>query len=103
MIKIYDRESFPDLFGDKQIRVIQVNEVKVCIASFNGQYFAFEYLCPHQKEALKNAKLTAFGEVVCPLHEYRFSLTLGNESKNRCRALNLYKLHIKGDSVYLEF
>lgn len=76
--------------------------MKVCIASFNGNYFAFEYLCPHQKEPLKNAKITPYGEVVCPLHEYRFSLSLGNESKNRCSALNLFKLYIKGDSVYLE-
>lgn len=101
MVRIYDNKTFPDLFAKKQIRVFNVNNAKVCIAQHKGQYFAFDYLCPHQKEPLRNANITPFGEVVCPLHEYRFSLKHGNESSNKCGALRRYELFLEADGVYL--
>ena len=101
--KIYDTEKFPDLFSEKQVRVFQIQGDKYCVAKHGEQYFAFEYLCPHQKQPLTTAKITSFGEVVCPLHEYRFSLQFGNEANHKCNALKTYKLHMKPEGVYLEF
>ncbi len=102
MVRIYDTNGFDQLFRDKSIRVFRVDDTKVCIAQYEGSFFAFEFLCPHQKHPLKDAKVTAFGEVVCPLHEYRFSLEYGSESNHKCGPLKRFKLHIKSDGVYLE-
>jgi len=88
---------------NKQVRVFQLNDRKYCIAKYKDEFFAFEYLCPHQKHPLTQAQVTGFGEVVCPLHEYRFSLQYGLEANNKCTALKTYKLHINPDGVYLEF
>lgn len=102
MVRIYDTNGFDQLFQEKSIRVFRVDDTKVCIAQYKDGFFAFEFLCPHQKHPLKDAKVTAFGEVVCPLHEYRFSLEFGNESNHKCNPLKRFKLHIKSDGVYLE-
>jgi len=102
-IRIYDAEKFPDLFIDKQVRVFQLPDFKICIAQYKDDYYAFDYLCPHQKHPLTTANITAFGEVVCPLHEYRFSLSHGGEANNKCQALNRFKLHLSAEGVYLEF
>lgn len=102
-VKIYDSETFPDLFSEKQVRVFQLPDFKVCIAKHNDQYFAFEYLCPHQKHPMAKARITSFGDVVCPLHDFRYSLSDGTEANSRCRALNNYKLHVNAEAVYLEF
>ena len=101
-IRIYDSDKFPDLFENQQVRVFQLPDLKVCIAKFRGDYFAFEYLCPHQKHPLKDAMITEFGEVVCPLHEFRFSLDLGEEANNKCALLKRYTLYLKPEGVYLE-
>lgn len=76
--------------------------MKVCIAQHKGNYFAFEHLCPHQKHPLTSARITAFDQVVCPLHEYRFSLKYGNESNQKCAALKRYELILEDDGVYLK-
>lgn len=102
-LRLYDTEKFPDLFAEKQVRVFQLPNFKVCIALYNGEYYAFSHLCPHQKHPLASANITAFGEVVCPLHEYRFSLSVGNEANNKCQALTRYKLHLNAEGVYLSF
>lgn len=45
--------------------------------------------------------ITEFGEVVCPLHEFRFSLDLGEEANNKCALLKRYTLYLKPEGVYL--
>ena len=100
-IRIYDSEQFPELFVEKQQRVFKLGDLKVIIAKHNGVYQAFEHLCPHQRHPLKDSIMTAFGEVVCPLHEYRFSLKTGEEAHQKCKALKRYPLEIKAGGVYL--
>jgi nitrite reductase/ring-hydroxylating ferredoxin subunit len=102
LVKIDNKEGFSRLFENKQKRIFRIGEAKIIIAYFKNEYYAFDYLCPHQKHPLKDAKVTAFGEVVCPLHEYRFSLEYGSESNHKCGPLKRFKLHIKSDGVYLE-
>lgn len=101
--RIYDHDKFPDLFTDRQVRVFQLKDKKICIAKFKEEYFAFEQLCPHQKHPLNESVVTPFGEVVCPLHEYRFSLMYGEEAYDKCRPLKRYELFMNPEGVYLEF
>lgn len=61
-----------------------------------------EYLCPHQNEPLDKGLLNSFDELICPLHEYRFNLTTGAESSQRCKDLTLYQVAVKSDGLYIE-
>jgi nitrite reductase/ring-hydroxylating ferredoxin subunit len=61
-----------------------------------------DFLCPHQHEPLDGGKTNNFDEIICPLHEYRFSLKTGIESSNRCKSLRLYQIAEKSDGLYIE-
>lgn len=103
LVKIDNKEGFSRLFENKQKRVFRIGEAKIIIAYFKNEYYAFDYLCPHQKHPLKEAQITSFGEIICPLHEYRFALQHGQEAYNRCKALKHYPLQMKEDGVYLAY
>ena len=66
-----------------------------------GGFRAFDNACPHQHEPLHKGKLLPRGEVVCPLHHYRFNLINGNEAKSQCGPMNVYPVKVEGDGVYI--
>nr|MBI1232009.1 Rieske 2Fe-2S domain-containing protein [Cytophagales bacterium] len=91
------------VFPDKKIRLVQLGDVKVCLVRFKDAFYAFEALCPHQMANLSEGMITPFGEVVCPLHHYRFDLNSGRVSNGNCRELRLFsaKLTESGLMIYL--
>lgn len=91
------------LFPDKKIRLVQLGDTKVCLVRFKDAFYAFEALCPHQMANLSEGMVTPFGEVVCPLHHYRFDLRSGRVSGGNCRELRLFsaKLAESGLLIYL--
>ncbi len=72
------------------------------MAHTSDGFRAFDNACPHQSEALSKGRLTQFNEVVCPLHHYRFSVKSGQESRNRCRPMNIYKVEQRDAGLFLE-
>ncbi|WP_422007889.1 Rieske (2Fe-2S) protein [Roseivirga pacifica] len=101
-VKVFQsEEQLKAAFTEKSIRIVRIGEKKVCLAKHGQAFFAFQQLCPHQMHPLKEANITAFGEVVCPLHEYRFNLKTGQEANNRCQAMQTHQLQITTDGVYL--
>lgn len=96
------KKELEDIFSQKAIRKIRIREDKFCIAKFDQQYFAFDMLCPHQKQSLEEAQITPFGDIVCPLHFYRFNLKDGRESKGLCHDLPTYPLTIGDEGVFVK-
>ena len=58
--------------------------------------------CPHMHEPLHKGTLNSYGEVICPLHHYRFDLTTGKETNNRCNHLRIYPIQVNETGVFLE-
>lgn len=101
-IKVFDsKDELDEALATEPIRRLRIGDTLVALAKVEEEYKAFELLCPHQKQALNKGKITDYGEVVCPLHEYRFDLSSGQESKQRCRDLTLYDLQIKNEGVHI--
>ena len=103
-IKVFEsRQSLDKIFEKRQICRLRIGETKLCIGKYKSDYFAFALLCPHQQEPLDLAQITSFGEIVCPLHQYRFHISTGNEANAQCQDLKTYPLEINehGDFIYL--
>lgn len=101
-IKVFDsKDELDQALATEPIRRLRIGDTLVAIAKVEEGYKAFELLCPHQKQALNKGKITEYGEVVCPLHEYRFDLDSGRESKQRSRDLIIYDLKIKNQGVHI--
>ncbi len=102
-IKIFQNiEEAYSALGQKEIRKVQLKNFTFLISLVDDQFIAFESLCPHQKEPLNKAKINAFNEIICPLHEYRFHLTTGNNTHGNCDGLRIYKTKVEEDgAVYV--
>lgn len=73
-------ETFELPFADNHMCVIEVNSKKITIAQFNNQLFAFAYKCPHAGGIMSGGFIDPVGNVVCPLHRYKFSMANGRNT-----------------------
>ena len=103
MIKLFSSEDEASKAVAKgSLKRIIINDLKICFAHTEGGFKAFDNSCPHQHEPLHKGSLTSFGEVVCPLHHYRFNLANGQEANNRCKGVNIYPIEVTESGVYIK-
>ncbi|MFY0688343.1 MAG: Rieske 2Fe-2S domain-containing protein [Cyclobacteriaceae bacterium] len=101
-VKLFDSiDAAAELIPEGQIKLVKIDSRKVCLAISKTELFAFENSCPHLGHPLHEGNINPFGEVVCPLHTYRFNLKTGGESSLRCKPLKTLKTAIIDGSVYL--
>ncbi len=100
-IKIFDSwDEACSSLPENDPYLLRIGERKVSIVRRGSKLYAFEALCPHQHEPLHKGSVNPAGEIVCPLHAYRFNLVTGKEYLNRCRDLETFP--VKTDSeVYI--
>ena len=87
--------------GEKKL--FRAGGMAICIARIDTGLVAFENACPHQGEGLNKGHLNPFGDIICPLHAYRFNLTSGEEVGNKCGGLKFINLNEISGKMYLEF
>ena len=90
------RQVIPE--GEK--RQVRIGARKLCLAHFQGEFYAMDDACPHLGHSLTQGNLNPFREIVCPLHTYRFLMTTGEEAEQRCKALKTYPV-IANDRVII--
>lgn len=77
------------------------NERSVCLAQFEGKIFAFQSRCPHAGAALKDGYIDAKGNIVCPLHHYKFCLSNGRNCTGQGYDMRTYPLEMRPDGLYI--
>ncbi len=91
------------VFAENQIAFIQAGEKSLCIGKHHGNYFAFAEKCPHAGGLLADGFIDALGNVVCPLHQYRYNLKNGYNSSGEGYFLRTMPVEIRGDGVFVGF
>lgn len=87
--------------ADNQVAVIEVQDKKICLAEYQGQWHGFAYKCPHASGIMANGYLDAMGNIVCPLHRYRFSLKNGRNTSGEGYYLKTYPVETRADGIYI--
>ena len=101
-VKLFDSISDAfDVLNEHEPRLVKSGNKNICIVRLNNKLIAFLNECPHQGESLHRGVVNYLGEIVCPLHAYRFNLMTGASDNNRCRDLTLIRVTVT-DAVYLE-
>jgi ferredoxin-nitrite reductase len=67
----------------------------------NGQLYGIQNICPHEGGQLCNGWIDG-GEVVCPLHGYKFDLKTGTCSTDPKLRVKVFRLVAEGDQFTLE-
>lgn len=83
-------ESFNGI--ETHIETAIVGNKKITLIKFEGKFYACAPYCPHAGGVLSGGRIDAKGNIVCPLHGYRFSIKNGRNSSGEGFHLKTYEI-----------
>jgi len=89
-------------FAPNHIAVIEVKNKKICIGKHQSRLFAFAYSCPHASGIMAEGYIDALGNIVCPVHRYKFNLVNGRNTSGEGYYLKRWPVEIREDGIYIE-
>lgn len=89
------------LFNTNNIAMIQVNGKTMSLGRYRGYFFAFAYKCPHAGGILSDGWIDPKGNVVCPVHGYRFNMQNGRNVTGEGYNLKLWPVENRQDGMYV--
>ncbi|ULQ55992.1 Rieske 2Fe-2S domain-containing protein [Flavihumibacter rivuli] len=94
-------EGMEDLsFAPNNIALADLDGKKICIGKFQDKLFAFAYKCPHAGGIMADGWIDALGNVVCPLHRYKFSMLNGRNVSGEGYYLKHWPIEVREDGIY---
>ena len=88
-------------FGGNNIAVAEADGRKICVARHKEAVFAFAYKCPHAGGILADGFIDALGNVVCPLHRYKYDISNGRNVSGEGYYLTHWPVEQREDGVYV--
>lgn len=89
-------------FSPNGLTEIEVNGKRICLARFQNELFACTAKCPHASGILAEGYIDPLGNIVCPLHRYKYNLENGRNVSGEGFFLKTYKLVANEEGVFLE-
>ena len=88
---------------ERKIKKLQAGNARIALLRIGDTVHAFDARCPHRGADLSQANINGAGEIICPLHQYRFDLKTGDVRAGYCAALPVYRNEIgeTGLLIYL--
>jgi len=90
-------------FASNQIAVIELKGKKICIGKYKDELFGFAYKCPHAGGIMADGYIDAIGNIVCPLHRYKFNIANGRNTSGEGYYLKHWKVERRSDGIYIEY
>jgi 3-phenylpropionate/trans-cinnamate dioxygenase ferredoxin subunit len=85
------------------IAEIELLNKKICITLYKDQLYACATKCPHAGGNLANGYIDALGNIVCPLHRYKFSLQRGRNTSGEGYYLKTFPVQMRPDGIFVGF
>ena len=89
------------IFNNNSIAEIQVNGKMMLLGRYLDNFFAFAYKCPHAGGLLSDGWIDAKGNVVCPVHGYRFNIENGRNVSGEGYLLKHWPVENRRDGIYV--
>ena len=97
-------EHSNELFNsDELLTEVEVVGKKICIAKYRDQLRGCAAKCPHAGGKMSDGYIDALGNIVCPLHRYKFSLENGRNISGEGYFLKTYLVEERNDGVFIGF
>ena len=90
-------------FGDNNIAEINADGKTICIAKWDNNLFAFAAKCPHASGQFIQGNIDPLGNVVCPLHRYKFCMKNGRNVSGEGYYLKHWPVEVREDGIYVGF
>ncbi len=91
-------------FASNNIAVVELDGKKICLArspKAEGILVAFAYKCPHAGGILADGFIDALGNIVCPLHRYKFDPRNGRNITGEGYYLKHWPVEMREEGVYV--
>ena len=88
-------------FASNNIAVVDLDGKNICLGKSNEGVFAFAYKCPHASGIMSEGYIDALGNVVCPVHRYKFSLKNGRNTSGEGYYLKTYPVEVRGEAIFV--
>jgi len=88
--------------SEGELREININGKQLCLSLYRGKLFSCAASCPHAGGKMGYGYIDAMGNIVCPIHRYRFKLENGYNSSGEGYHLKTYKIRSGEDGVWVE-
>ncbi|HET6768256.1 MAG TPA: Rieske 2Fe-2S domain-containing protein [Chitinophagaceae bacterium] len=88
-------------FASNNIAVVDLEGKNICLAKSNDGVFAFAYKCPHAGGVLAEGFIDPLGNIVCPLHRYKYNIANGRNVSGEGYYLKHWPVQIKEDGVFI--
>ncbi|MEI2747328.1 MAG: Rieske 2Fe-2S domain-containing protein [Ferruginibacter sp.] len=89
------------MFSASGLLEVEAGGKKLCLAVKNDRLYACAAKCPHAGGRMADGFTDALGNIVCPLHRYRFSLEKGYNSSGEGFHLKTYPVERREDGIYV--
>ena len=89
-------------FTENNIGIIEVKGKKICLVKFKDNIFAVAHICPHAGGILAEGYIDILGNIVCPVHRYKYDLRNGRNVTGEGYYLKNWRAEVREDGVYLE-
>ncbi len=83
------------------LRKLRIGDLSLCLANTPEGFKAIADACPHQGASLSGGRLNPRMQVICPLHQYSFSLLTGQEGSNRTAAVEIYRVETAEEGIFV--
>lgn len=90
-------------FGDNNLAEVNADGKRICVGRFREELFAFALKCPHASGHLSEGFIDPLGNVVCPLHRYKFCMKNGRNVSGEGYYLKHWPVEVREDGIYVEF
>ena len=86
-----------------ELAIIEVNGKKVTVARVGNALIACAHKCPHAGGILADGFVDASGNIVCPLHGYKFDLKNGRNVSGEGYYLKVFPIGERDAGVFIGF
>ena len=87
--------------GANGLATIDVAGKTITIGLHNNEVFACTQKCPHAGGILADGYIDSVGNLVCPLHRYRFNPINGRNTSGEGYYLKTFGVEIREDGIFV--
>lgn len=97
-------ESEAELFGrGGNLVQVRLHGKDLCLSRKGDQVYACHDRCPHAGGRLHKGWVDALGNIVCPLHQYRFNPERGNNTSGEGYFIKTFPVISNDKGVFVGF
>jgi 3-phenylpropionate/trans-cinnamate dioxygenase ferredoxin subunit len=90
-------------FGENGMAEVDVAGKTICLVLSGEQVWACARQCPHAGGRLAEGYIDVKGNIVCPVHRYRFSPVNGRNVSGEGYYLKVYPVELRENGVFVGF